>query len=130
MRRLSDKALEDTAGETSVGLRYRFYLLAFSTAILAIALLLFTQKDLNPYIRTMYPFLLIYTIILFVLTLVKIISLKLIEKLTTSVVMLSVVSEFIYTLFFLPNGFNIQQELSIGWFWQALIVIQMIPFQN
>ncbi len=126
MRRLSDKALEDTAGETSVGLRYRFYLLAFSTAILAVVLILFTQKDLNPYIRTTYPILLVSIIILFALTLIKMLSLKLIEKLTTSVVMLSVVSEFVYTLFFLPIGFDIQQELSIGWFWQALIVVQMI----
>jgi diguanylate cyclase (GGDEF)-like protein len=126
MRRMSDKALEDTAGETSVGLRYRFYLLAFSTAILAIVLILFTQKSLNLYIRTVYPFLLVFTLTLFVLTLVKAIPLRLIEKMTTFVVMLSVVCEFVYTLFFLPNGLKIETELSIGWFWQALIVVQMI----
>ncbi len=126
MRRLSDKALEDTAGETSVGLRYRFYLLAFSTAMLAILLVLLTQKNLNPYIRTIYPVLLIFTVSFFLLTLVKTISLKLIEQFTSAVIMLSVLSEFVYTLFFLPNGFKIEQELSIGWFWQAFVVIQMI----
>jgi diguanylate cyclase (GGDEF)-like protein len=60
------------------------------------------------------------------LTLVKAIPLRLIEKMTTFVVMLSVVCEFVYTLFFLPNGLKIETELSIGWFWQALIVVQMI----
>jgi diguanylate cyclase (GGDEF)-like protein len=126
MRRMSDKALEDTAGETSVGLRYRFYLLAFSTAILAVLLILLTQKNLNPYIRTIYPVLLIFTVTLFLLTLVKTVSLKLIEIMTSTVVMLSVISEFVYSLYFSPTGFKIEQELHIGWFWQALIVIQMI----
>jgi diguanylate cyclase (GGDEF)-like protein len=123
---MSDKALEDTAGETSVGLRYRFYLLAFSTAILAVLLILLTQKNLNPYIRTIYPVLLIFTVTLFLLTLVKTVSLKLIEIMTSTVVMLSVISEFVYSLYFSPTGFKIEQELHIGWFWQALIVIQMI----
>jgi diguanylate cyclase (GGDEF)-like protein len=126
MRRMSDKALEDTVGETSVGLRRRFYLFAFSTSILAIGLILLTNRNLNPYISTVYPILIVCAAICFVLTTIKAISLNFVEKISTFVVMTSVICEFIYGLFFTPVGFKLEQELNIGWFWQALLVIQMI----
>jgi diguanylate cyclase (GGDEF)-like protein len=126
MRRISDKALEDTVGETSVGLRRRSYLLAFSTAILALGLVLLSHEKLNSYISTIYPILIVYSVVCFVLIILKAVSLKLIEQTTTVVVMVSVVCEFAYGLFLAPPGFKLEQELSIAWFWQALLVIQML----
>jgi diguanylate cyclase (GGDEF)-like protein len=126
MRRLSDKALEDTVGETSVGLRRRFYLFAFLTSTIAIGLVLLHSNNQNLYIKTTYPLLIACGILCFILTTIKIVSLNLIEKLSTFIVIITVVCEFIYSLFFAPSGFKIESELSLSWFWQFLLVIQMI----
>ena len=126
MRRIGDKALEDAMGETSGGLRRRSYVLAFSSAILATALILLNQNNLNPYIRTVYPVLIAMAVICLVLVNVKSIPLAVIEKTSTLVVMGSVIAEFIYGLFFSSTGFKLETELSLGWFWQALLVVQMM----
>jgi diguanylate cyclase (GGDEF)-like protein len=126
MRRISDKALEDAMGETSGGLRRRSYLIAFSTSILAIALILLNQNNLNPYIRTMYPILIAIAAICLILTAIKSVPLIVIERISTVAVMVSVIAEFIYGLFFSRLGFKLEQEMSLGWFWQALLVVQMI----
>ena len=126
MRRIGDKALEDAMGETSGGLRRRSYVLAFSSAILATALIVLNQNNLNPYIRTVYPVLIAMAVICLVLVNVKSIPLAVIEKTSTLVVMASVIAEFIYGLFFSSTGFKLETELSLGWFWQALLVVQMM----
>ena len=113
-------------GETSGGLRRRSYVLAFSSAILATALILLNQNNLNPYIRTVYPVLIAMAVICLVLVNVKSIPLAVIEKTSTLVVMGSVIAEFIYGLFFSSTGFKLETELSLGWFWQALLVVQMM----
>jgi diguanylate cyclase (GGDEF)-like protein len=125
MRRLSDKALEDTIGETSVGLRRRAYLIAFLTVFLAGVSIFLSRDHLNPYIRIVYPILMGVAFLFFVLVIQKV-SFNLIERLSTIIIMISVIGEFIYTLFFSPPGFKIEQELSIGWFWLSLVVIQMV----
>lgn len=126
MRRISDKALEDATGETSGGLRRRSYLIAFSTSILAITLILLNQNNLNPYIRTMYPVLIAVAAICLILTAIKSVPLNLIERISTIAVMVSVIAEFIYGLYFSKVGFKLEQEFSLSWFWQALLVVQMI----
>lgn len=125
MRRISDKALEDATGETSGGLRRRSYLIAFSTSILAITLILLNQNNLNPYIRTMYPVLIAVAAICLILTAIKSVPLNLIERISTIAVMVSVIAEFIYGLYFSKVGFKLEQEFSLSWFWQALLVVQM-----
>jgi diguanylate cyclase len=126
MRRIGDKALEDAMGETSGGLRRRSYILAFSGGILALALILSTQSPLNAYIRLVYPILMAIAVLCLVLTSIRSFPLHLIEKFSTVVMMISVFAEFVYGLFFSSIGFKLEQEFSLAWFWQTMLVVQMM----